>query len=152
MWTEAEHYYIFSESQENTMWSTKTHYVDSFYYLHADKVFRYLMINSWRQHTSGWLPWQLRTTNHRNIFIWQQHCQWWTVPVRHRNKIGTLNLNGAGTQHKLVTNKCCSRMCSKILPTAKNVTIQKMTRVAKECLILHCTLSSHRVKVLVGLS
>lgn len=53
--------------------------------------------------------------------------------------------------YKLDTNKCCSRMCSKILLVREIFTAQKSTLVARRCLIFHRALSAQKFEALVGL-
>lgn len=53
--------------------------------------------------------------------------------------------------YKFDTNKCCSRMCSKISARERNLHCSKSTQVARECLIFHCALSAHHVEASVGL-
>lgn len=53
--------------------------------------------------------------------------------------------------YKLDTNKCCGRMCSKILLVREIFTAQKSTLVARGCLIFHRALSAQKVETSVGL-
>lgn len=127
----------------NAIWSTKTYYLDYFYYLHAVKVFKYLMMfPKGNPHQDGYLG------NYAQPITETSYMDSSTVSDKQKqfDKGGILNLKQGRNTYKFDTNKCCSRMCSKILLGREIFTAQKSTQVARECLIFHCTLSAHHVE------